>query len=450
MGLFLQGGTIVGEEKTFVGNLRIHGEKIVALGEDIQPDESDDIIDVSGKIVLPGGIDAHVHYKMAIDKVYTIDNFETGSRSALCGGITSVIDYAEPVAGLNMRDSLNHRVEEARRHNFVDYSVHMTISGDDDYTIKDLKSFKEYGINSLKLYTTYGFIMDYEKIRGVLKAAKEVGMVVTIHSEDHHIVEKAQKTLLAEGKAGVEYHSESRPAEAEIVAVKKFIEMCEEDETSVHIVHVSTGSAGKLIKEAKERGVNITAETCPHYLFLNKDCYKREDRQLFVMQPPLRSEEERKLLWDMFLADAFDFVTTDHCAYDAHQKFLGTTFMDTNGGLPGTETLLPVLFSEGVSKGNITIEKLCELLMTNPAKLYGLYPQKGVLREGADGDIVVIDPDLDVEINKELIHTAADYSTFEGMQLKGYPILTLLRGELAYYKGQFFMGEPNGRFVKIS
>ena len=448
MSIILKGGTIVLEDKIINGDLKIENELISEIGNTIEAETDDQIIDVKGKVVFPGVIDAHVHYKMPIDKVYTIDNFETGSRAALCGGVTTVVDYAEPRDELSLLDSLDYRVKEAEGHNFVDFTVHMTLSGDRSYTLDDLKSFRSYGVNSLKLYTTYGFIMDYDKIFDVLRNAREAGLEVTIHSEDNEIVSNAIKDLKEKGQTGFEYHSDSRPSEAEVYAVEKIIDMCESENLSVHIVHVSSGLTGKIIREAKERGVKISAETCPHYLMLNNEVYKRKDGQLFVMQPPLRSEDERVLLWEELFKGAFDFITTDHCAYSKHQKFFAKTFYETNGGIPGTETLLPVIYSNTVSKGKMDLVGLSKLLSSNPAKKFGLYPMKGTLKAGSYADIVVIDPDMEVEVTDELVHTAADYSTFTGSKLKGYPVMTILRGKTVYDHGRFLLGDPEGKFIK--
>ena len=447
MGILLKGGTLVLEDKVIIGDLRIDNELIKEIGQNLIPTSGEEVIDVTGKHVLPGVIDAHVHYKMPIGKVYTVDNFETGSRSALCGGVTTVIDYAEPVEGLSLLESLDYRVKEAKGHNFVDYTVHMTISGDTPYTIDDLRSFRVYGVNSLKLYTTYDFIMSYDMIFDVLRNAKAVGMEVTIHAEDNDIVAKAVKDLKSKDMTGVEYHSVSRPSEAEYYAVERIIEMCEKEDLSAHIVHVSSGLTGELIGKAKARGVRISAETCPHYLMLNDEVYKRPDGQLFVMQPPLRSEAERTQLWDELLKGTFDFITTDHCAYSPHQKFMSNTFYETNGGIPGTETLLPVIYSQTVSLGKLDLLAVSRLLSVNPAKKFGLYPKKGVLSVGSYGDIVVVDPNLELELSNDMIHTAADYTTFNGLKIKGYPIMTILRGMIAYRDGMFLMGDPKGRFI---
>ena len=447
MGVFLKGGTIVLEDKTLTGDLRIENELIRDIAPSLQPEEGDEVIDCSGKYVLPGIIDAHVHYKMPIEKVYTIDNFETGSRAALCGGVTTVIDYAEPRKGLSLLESLDYRVKEAQGHNFVDFTVHMTLAGNSPYTLEDLKQFRKYGVNSLKLYTTYGFIIGYDAIFEVLRQAAKAGLVVTIHAEDHQIVADAVKELKESGRTGVEYHSVSRPSQAEYHAVERIIGMCEKEGLSAHIVHVSSGKTGELIAAAKKRGVKITAETCPHYLMLNSEVYKRPDGQLFVMQPPLRSEEERVQLWEELLKGTFDFITTDHCAYSPHQKFYADTFYETSGGIPGTETLLPVLYSEAVSGGRLDIVDLAKLLSTNPAKTFGLYTKKGTLKAGSYGDVVVIDPELEVTLNDSSVHTAADYTTYSGMKLKGYPVLTVLRGTIAYRDGKFLLGDPAGKFI---
>ncbi|MDD2370564.1 MAG: dihydropyrimidinase [Firmicutes bacterium] len=447
MGIILKGGTLVLEDSVIVGDIKINNELITEIGEKIVPLNDDTVIDVTGKQVLPGVIDAHVHYKMALGKVYTVDNFETGSRAALCGGVTTVIDYAEPIEGLSLLESLDYRVKEAKGHNFVDFSVHMTISGDTPYNLEDIKSFRNYGVNSLKLYTTYDFIMGYDMIFDVLRKAKEAGMVVTIHAEDNEIVATAVNDLKTQAKTGVEYHGVSRPSKAEYFAVERIIEMCEKEDLSAHIVHVSSGLTGELISNAKARGVKISAETCPHYLMLNDEVYKRSDAQLYVMQPPLRNERERIKLMDELLKGTFDFVTTDHCAYSPHQKFISKTFYETNGGIPGTETLLPIIYSQTVSAGKMDLLAMSKLLATNPAKKFGLYPKKGVLKVGSYGDVVVIDPDLEVVLSNEMMHTAADYTTFTGIKLKGYPIMTILRGKIAYRDGKFLMGDPLGNFI---
>ena len=447
MGILLKGGTIVLEDEVIVGDLKIENELITEIGRNLVPLDEDTVIDVTGKQVLPGIIDAHVHYKMAIGKVYTVDNFETGSRAALCGGVTTVIDYAEPIEGLSLLQSLDYRVKEAQGHNFTDFSVHMTISGDTPYTLDDMKQFRAYGVNSIKLYTTYDFIMSYNMIFDVLRKAKEANMVVTIHAEDNRIVSDKVSALKAENKTGIEYHSISRPSSAEYEAVKRIIDMCEKEDLSAHIVHVSSGITGDLISEAKARGVKISAETCPHYLMLNDEVYNRPDAQLFVMQPPLRSEAERLSLISEFLKGTFDFVTTDHCAYSPYQKFISNTFYETNGGIPGSETLLPIIYNQTVSAGKMDILEMSKLLSVNSAKKFGLYPKKGVIKVGSYGDVVIIDPNLDIVLSNDMVHTAADYTTFDGIKLKGYPIMTILRGMIAYSDGKFLMGDPKGNFI---
>lgn len=450
MGILLKGGAIVLEDRMLTGDLRIEKDLIKEVGESLTPLPGEEVLDVTGKIVMPGIIDAHVHYKMPIEKVYTIDNFETGSRAALCGGVTTVVDYAEPRKGLTLPQALDYRVKEAIGHNFTDFTVHMTLSGDTPYNLDDLKAFRAYGVNSLKLYTTYGFIMGYEEIGRVLSLAKEAGLEVTIHAEDNQIVAEATKELKAQGRTGYQYHGESRPSQAEIYAVERIIELCEELDVSAHIVHVSSGFTGDVIARAKARGVKITAETCPHYLMLNKEVYQRPDGQLFIMQPPLRGEEERQLLWKHLYQGTFDFVTTDHCAYSPHQKFYGSAFYETNGGIPGTETLLPVLFSETVGKGKMTPVELARILSLNPARKFGLYPKKGALLPGSYGDIVVVDPLKEVELTDKIVHTAADYTPFNGTLLKGYPVLTILRGKVAYQDGKFLLGDPEGKFISCN
>lgn len=449
MALLIKNGNLVLEDGVRTADLRCDGGVIGTIGENLVPEAGDEVMDASGMYVMPGVIDSHVHYKMAIGNVCTVDNFETGSRSAACGGVTTVVDYADPLPGKSLVESLDYRRHEARRA-FVDHTFHMVITPESGWTREDLKALKEYGVNSLKLFTTYGDMLAYDQMEEIIGLAGELGLVVTIHAEDNQIVADQVAALKAEGKTQPAYHGVSRPASAEVEAVKKLVEISKKVDAGIHIVHVSAGETGEVIRKAREEGVKITAETCPHYLELDDSVYQWKNAQLFVMQPPLRKPEDRRLLWENVQKGTFDFFTTDHCAYSEAQKFSHDTFFETNGGIPGSETLLPVLFSEGVSKGRISVEQLSRMLSENPARLFGLFPRKGVLRPGSDADLVIVDPEKQVTLDKDLLHSAADYSTFEGMTLTGYPVCTVLRGRILFRDGHFLPGDPFGRFVPIS
>ncbi len=448
MTVLIQKGNLVLEDGVVTADLRIEGETIAEIGQNLTAGPDEQLIDASGKYVMPGVIDAHVHFKMPLGNVYTIDNFETGSRSAACGGVTTTVDYADPLPGKSLVESLDYRRREARR-SYLDHTFHMVITPECNADRAALEELKKYGVNSLKLFTTYGDMLNYEQIRDVMVLAKDVGLVVTVHAEDDRIIKDKIEELLAEGKDSPRYHAVSRPAEAEIQAVEKLVEFCRELDTSVHIVHVSSGETAEVIRKAREEGLRITGETCPHYLVLNDEVYEREDAQLFIMQPPLRKPQDQELLWKNVAAGTFDLLTTDHCSYCEGQKVCNRTFHQTNGGIPGVETLLPVTFSEGVSKGRITVEQLSRMLSLNPARMFGLYPKKGTLKPGSDADVVIVDPEVEVTLEKEMLHSAADYSPFEGMKLIGYPVCTISRGTILFRDGRFLVGEPEGRFASI-
>ena len=450
MALLVKNGKVMLESGIEVTDIRIEDGKFAAIGPDMLANSQDEVIDASGKFVLPGLIDAHVHYKMGGGSVYTIDNFETGSRSALFGGVTTVVDYAETVKpGMTMEEALAYRKSEAQGASFVDHTFHVVASSDVTVTLEDLRKLKEAGVNSLKLFTVYDLQIPYGDMEKIIALCGELDMVVTIHAEDEPIVTDKIADLQAEGKVAPRYHAVSRPAEAEVVAVEHIIEMARKNDTQVHIVHVSAGTTAERIQAAQKEGVRISGETCPHYLLLTDEVYEREDAQMFIMQPPLRTEEERQLLWKNVEEGTFDMFTTDHCAYNEVQKYGSDTFFETNGGIPGTETLFPSLYTAAVGEGRLDFETLVKMLSVNPAKTFGLYPRKGTIQVGSDADLVIFDAEKEVTISKETVHTAAQYSTFEGMKLKGYPVATILRGNLMCQDGKFVMGEPIGEFVAI-
>lgn len=447
MALLVKNGKVFLEHGLEVTDLKIVDGKFSAIGTDMLAGSQDQVIDAGGKFVLPGLIDAHVHYKMGLGNVFTIDNFETGSRAALFGGVTTIVDYAEPVTGETMSEALALRKKEAQGASFVDHTFHV-VSSDVKTTREELEKLKAAGVNSLKLFTIYDQRMPYEEMERIIAMCSELDLVVTIHAEDEPIVSNKIAELMKEGKTAPKYHGVSRPVGAEVYAVERIIEIARKYDAHVHIVHVSAGETANKIKAARKEGVRISGETCPHYLLLNEEAYEREDAQLYIMQPPLRSEKERQLLWKNVEENTLDFFTTDHCSYCAMQKFSFDTFFETNGGIPGTETLFPSLYTAGVGEGRIRFETLIKMLSENPAKTFGLYPRKGVIRVGSDADLVIFDPNKEVTISKENMHTAAQYSTFEGMKLKGYPVATVLRGQLMCQDGKFVQGEPIGEFIR--
>lgn len=450
MALLIKNGNVVLEDGIQVTDLKIEDGVFTEIGPSMLAGSDDEVIDASGQYVLPGLIDAHVHYKMGLGNVYTIDNFETGSRAALFGGVTTVVDYADPLPGRTIAESLDYRIAEAAGASFVDYTIHMVATCDHCPAKEDLKALKDRGINSLKLFTIYDDKLPYAAIEEIIELCRDMDMVVTVHAEDEKIVFDKIAELKAAGKTAPRYHGKSRPAQAEVHATEKLIEMARRTGTHVHVVHVSSPETADRIQKARAEGVSITGETCPHYLLLDESRYERADAQLYIMQPPLRSKADTKALWKHVEAGTFSFFTTDHCAYCEGQKYNAETFFETNGGIPGTETLFPLLYTEGVGKGRLTFPELVRMLSVNPAKTFGLYPRKGAIRVGADADAVVFDPMRDVKLGRDVIHSAAQYTPFDGFNLKGWPRVTVLRGRVMCRDGKFVAGEPDGAFIPIT
>ena len=448
MATVIKNGNVVTEQGVIKSDVKIVNGVITALGVDLETSKEDQVIDASGKFVLPGVIDAHTHYNMANQLGVTADDVESGSKSAACGGVTTYIDFASPLEGKSLLESLLDKQANAEGHSYLDYHYHMEITGQHDFSLEDLQQLTRYGISSLKVYTTYADRLPDDQIKKLLAMVKETGQLVIFHAEDDDLIVSFREEFQKQNKTGVEYHAESRPHIAEVKAVQNLLAMAKEIDVPIYIVHVSTGEACQIMKKAQEEGQKVYGETCPHYLLLTADCYKKEQAQRYMMTPPLRTEKDQELLWKGLQEGTLQCLTTDHCSYTVEQKLQFNTCFKALNGIPGSETLLPLTYSEGVAKGRLSIEQLVACLATNPAKLFGLYPQKGVIGVGSDGDITILDPEKEVILTGEKLHSAAGYTPFEGIKVKGYPVATILRGNIIYQDGEFLAEKPQGRFVK--
>ncbi|MCG0278044.1 MAG: dihydropyrimidinase [Thermanaeromonas sp.] len=447
MAWLIKGGWVVTAERVEQADLLIEGERIVARKPGLAT-SSADVLDARGKYVLPGVIDAHVHYQMPIGNLWTADDFYTGTAAAACGGVTTVIDYAEPLgSGDRLEEAIERRLEEAGEKAAVDFSLHLVLLPGHEEDTKALQAAVERGLVSFKIFTTYNQRLSYTAIKKCIQASQEIGALVTVHAEDHELVMSAREKLKAGGRTSVRYHALSRPHEAEVEAVRRLIDIAKECQAPLYFVHISTAGAAELIASARRAGLQVFGETCPHYLLLTDKVYNTEDAPLYLMCPPLRTREDNLKLWEVLSEGYFQVVATDHCSYTPEQKLSGTAFWDTPAGVPGTETLLPLLYSYGVREGWLSLPQLVQVLSTNPARLFGLYPRKGELNPGSDADIVIFDPRKEIKLSAEALHSAARYTPFEGYTLKGYPEATFLRGQLVYYQGRFLGRPGQGRFI---
>lgn len=435
-------------DTVFEADLRVKGEKIAAIGR-LEPEPGEAVLDLTGKLLLPGIIDAHTHYLLEARGALTADDVYSGSVAALIGGVTTVIDYANMIAGAPLSAGVDDRKREFVA-SAVDYNLHLVIT-DELQTADpaDFAALKQQGITSVKLFTTYreaGYMLSMSKWREILAACRQAGLLVTVHAEDDEIVSAATAAGIAAGKTEPGHHPDLRPAAAEVEAVRKLISLCRESGCPLYVVHLSTGEALALLTEARAEGLPIYVETAPHYLLLDRASLARPDGAQYLMTPPLRTEADCHSLWQGIGEGAIDVIATDHCAYTPEQKALGKTALDILPGIPGSETLLPLMYTYGVDRGRIELPQLVSLLATRPAELFGL-EGKGALKVGADADLVVYDPEPRWQLSDDSVYTRAGYTPFAGTEICGQVEMTVLRGQIVVRRGRFTGSRSQGRFV---
>ncbi len=452
MSLLIKGGTIVTPSDTFKADLLIEGEKISAMSRKINPSKDMDVIDATNMYVIPAGIDVHTHFQLPVKSTVSADDFEAGSKAAACGGVTTFIDFAHHRKGQPPLEALEERIEEAKDKVYIDYSLHMGLSEFNDNTYKTVLELIKRGIPSFKLYMIYakeGWMSDDAALYSMLSLAKEHGGLIMVHAENPFLIDYFTEKLSQEGHLNISYLPQSRPNFVEAEAIKRALFWTEITKSRIYIVHVSTAIGSKLILEAKGKGVMAFGETCPQYLTLTEEIYKREDAYLFTCNPPLRKEEDRQALWEGLAKGALQVISTDHCSFTKEQRSVGKDdFTKLPNGLAGIETLLPLTYFYGVEKGRISLNQWVELISTNPAKLFGLYPMKGTLAIGTDADVVIFDPSKEVTIKAENLHYNIKASPYEGMLVKGWVDTTICRGNIVYRKGLFTGKKGYGRFIR--
>jgi dihydropyrimidinase len=384
------------------------------------------------------------------------DDFYTGTAAAAFGGTTAIVDHpAFGPAGC----SLDHQIRKyhglAEGSAVIDYGFHGVIQHVDEDVLRMMEVLAEQGITSYKVYLTYAFKLSDAEVFRVLERAKELGVMIAVHPENDGVIGLLRERFIACGKTGPAYHPLSRPAGCEAEAVNRMILFAGmAGNAPLYIVHLSNALGLEYIRNARRRGqTNLHAETCPQYLLLDDSRYRLPGMEglKYIMSPPLRSVSDRESLWQG-LAEDIDVVATDHCPFMfATQKILGKDdFTKCPGGAPGIEERIPLMYSEGVAKKRISLRRFTDLCCTNPAKLFGMYPQKGVIRAGSDADIVIIDPDKRVSLGNGTFHGNVDYTAYEGMELSGFPVCTVSRGEVIVRDGVFTGRAGRGRFVRRS
>ncbi|MCL2367893.1 MAG: dihydropyrimidinase [Oscillospiraceae bacterium] len=451
--MLIRHGTVVTEGFTGVVDLRIEGELIAEIGPDLEPLPGEEVIDAKGKLVLPGGVDVHTHMSLDLGNVVATDDFYTGTVAAACGGTTTIVDhmgFGEP--GWTILDRVRHYQGMAKDKTVIDYSVHGCTNRVDSSVLDELEALIAEGVTSHKVYTTYGGKLPDKDIFAILERTAELGVMICVHPENDGVVNYLREKFVREGKLTPEYHPLSRPPETEADAIHRIALMAHmAGDAPLYIVHLTCALGLDLIRTRRETGQRrLFAETCPQYLVLDDTMYARPDGLKFIMSPPLRDKSNQEPLWQGMITDEIQTVGTDHCPffYEKEKQLGKDDFTKAPGGAPGVEARMPIIFSEGVSKGRFSVERFVELTATSPAKLFGMYPQKGVLKPGSDGDVVIFDPEREDVITWEKLHENVDYTPYEGIKVKGVPVLTISRGKVVARDGEFVGKAGDGRFIK--
>lgn len=445
----LKGGTVVSGDSVRELDILIKGEKILAMGEDLAFQDAE-IVDVEGKILFPGFVDAHTHMALEVSKTITADKFDTGTKAEIAGGTTCIVDFATQNQGETLAQALENWHKKADGQSSCDYAFHLALSDWNDKIRAELAQVTEE-VSSFKLYMTYDNMVDDQTMYEVLARLKELGGIAGVHCENKGIIDARLNEVLKRKKSrtDVSDYPWTRPPEAEAEAVNRLLKIAKCVDTPVIVVHLSTAAGYREIQRAREEGQTVYVETCPQYLIMDESRYALppEEARHYMIAPPLRKKKDQEVLWKALKEERIQTICTDHCSFTTAQKEAGAKdFSRTPCGMPGAEERPALIYQFGVNTGRLTLQQMCKYLSENPSKLYQLYPQKGVLAPGSDADIVVWDPKTEWTITAENHQSAADYAPLEGMRICGRAEQVYLRGELVAQNGGILQ-EKKGRYL---
>lgn len=447
-----RGGIVVSGEECKKADVLIEDEKIVKVEENIE-DPADEVLNVTGKYLFPGFIDGHTHMALEVSGTITADDFDTGTRAELAGGTTCIVDFATQNKGESLALALEnwHKKADGKAH--CDYAFHLAISDWNPDISSELEQIVAGGIHSFKLYTTYdAMIVDDKSIYEILARLKELGGIAGIHCENKGIIDARLEEVIREkgDRKNVSDYPGTRPACAEAEAVNRILNIARCVDTPVIIVHLSSEEGYKEVLRARESGQTVYVETCPQYLVMDESFYELKDNEgkKYMIAPPLRKVSDQDVLWEALKTDKIQTIATDHCSFTTAQKDMGKDdFSKTPCGMPGAEERPALIFHFGVNEERIRMEQMCRFLAENPAKLYHLYPKKGVIAPGSDADIVVWNAETNWSLSAATQQSASDYCPLEGLQLKGRAERVYLRGMLAAQNGEI-IEEYKGKYLK--
>jgi dihydropyrimidinase len=455
--LVLRDATVATAADTMRCDVGIRGGRIAALGEDLADGAEE--IGAGGALVTPGGVDGHCHFEQELpDGAQLADDFLSGTRSAACGGTTTIIPFACQFKGQSMRAAVADYHRRAEGKPVIDYAFHLIVSDPNPQVLgQEMPALIRDGYTSFKIYMTYDILkLADREILDVLALARRERAMTMIHAENSDVITWLTEKLELAGRTAPKHHATSRPVPVEREATHRAITFSELLDVPILIVHVSSRDATEQIRWAQSRGLRIYAETCPQYLLLTESDLDKPGGEgaKCVCSPPPRSAADQAAIWEGLANGTFTIVSSDHSPFSyagPKGKFLhgpNPPFTKIPNGVPGVETRLPLLFSEGVGKGRITLQQFVALTATNPARLYGLYPRKGTIAIGADADLVLWDTERDVEITNSMLHHNVDYTPYEGIRVRGWPKLVLSRGEAVMRDGEPLGAPGRGRYLR--
>jgi len=453
--IIVSGGTVVAPQWVRKADLLISGGKIKAIVKPgaLKSARTSRIIQAGGWLILPGVVDAHVHFQLPVGKLKTADDFESGSRAAAHGGVTTVLDYTAQEPGVPLVRGLRSRMDEARGRMHVDYSFHCIIPS--WKKLKDpsgqMRRLVSLGVPTFKMFMIYegrGLQSDDADLYQALEASGRCGATVCVHAESERVLQMLVARYRGQKTLGAMAHALSRPDFTEWEAVQRALTWGGLTRGHLYFVHLSSGRSAGLIGQALRRGIHVHGETCPQYLLLNDSVFRRPDGHLYATCPQFKKSGDSRTLWDALKNGSVSVLATDHCSFTRAQKdrWRGD-FTRIPYGVPGVETLLPSIYTYGVCKGRMDLKEMVRLLCENPARLMGLYPRKGTIREGSDADLVVLNPKQKRVLDFRRLEGRCDWSPYQGWEMRGFPEYTILRGEVLVEGGEFVGRTPRGRFL---
>jgi len=444
MGYLISGGIVVNASGQQRADVLIEGDRICAVGQDLNPD-GHTVVRADGCLIFPGFIDPHTHFDMECGSFSTADDFVSGSRAAILGGTTTVLDFAEPHGTETPEDAFQHWLKKAAQSS-CNYGFHMTLPRWDGDTARQMETTAAHGVTSFKVYTTYDLMLDDASLLRVFETAAELGALVCVHCEDDGMIRTATGVLEERGETSLAFFAQSRPAESEAAAVSRVLRLASQAGARVYLVHLSTSGALEQVRLARARGQAVYAETCPQYLVLTQDRYLSDEPEKFVMCPPLRTQADCDALWSALADGTIQTVGTDHCSFTRAQKLArGARIGAVPGGCAGVAQRAQILYTYGVCAGRITPERFVSLLSSEPARIYGI-PERGRIEPGMIADLVIWDSATRTTITDENHLHACDRSPYAGMQLLGSARTVLLSSEIVAENGILVRADA-GRYL---